>query len=80
MELLNWQDELYTKTLNDELVGLERRCRTDLNCTIEDIEGTLKQLYFMQGADWLGRGEVQDITLSATIAAHEEFIAEHKST
>jgi hypothetical protein len=32
----------------------------------------------MDGADWLGRGQVQDITLSATIAAYELFISEWK--
>jgi hypothetical protein len=34
----------------------------------------LEHLYKMEGADWLGRGEVQNITLSATIAAYESFI------
>jgi hypothetical protein len=33
----------------------------------------------MDGADWLGRGQVQDITLAATIAAYELFISEWKA-
>jgi hypothetical protein len=33
----------------------------------------------MDGADWLGRGEVQDITMAATIAAYEQVIAQWKA-
>jgi hypothetical protein len=33
----------------------------------------------MDGADWYGRGGVQDITMAATIAAYEHFITEWKS-
>jgi hypothetical protein len=48
------------------------------DCTIEDIESLLKSLYKLDGDDWLGRGEVQDIVMSATLAAYEHFIAEWK--
>jgi hypothetical protein len=34
----------------------------------------------MDGADWGGRGEVQDITLAATIAAYEQTIAQWKAS
>ncbi|MDR3324864.1 MAG: hypothetical protein LBS82_02585 [Spirochaetaceae bacterium] len=74
-----WRDELYEQTLSDELAGLERRRKNDPRCTVSDVEGTLKHLYTMEGADWLGRGEVQDAHLSATIAAHERFIAAWKA-
>jgi hypothetical protein len=30
----------------------------------------------MEGDDWLGRGEVGDIMMAATIAAYEVFIAQ----
>jgi hypothetical protein len=33
----------------------------------------------MDGADWYGRGGVQDTTMAATIAAYEHFITEWKS-
>ena len=44
------------------------------------MEGVLQHLYHMDGADWVGRGEVQDITMAATIAAYEHFIAEWKAS
>jgi hypothetical protein len=75
----DWRNIKYRETFEAELRGLERRRAADPSCKIEDIEGTLKNLYIMEGQDWLGRGEVQDIALSAAIAAHERFIDEWKS-
>jgi len=74
-----WQDKKYTETFEDELRGLERRRAANPNCTIADIEGTLKHLYIMDGADWGGRGGVQDAVMAATIAAYEHFLADWRS-
>jgi hypothetical protein len=72
----DWRDILYTKTFDQEVLGLIRRRESDPNCGPADAEGILQGLYVMDGADWLGRGEVQDITMAATIAAYEHIIAE----
>ena len=71
----NWQDTTYTETFETELRGLERRRAATPGCTAADIEGTLKHLYIMDGADWGGRGGVQDTQMAATIAAYEHFLA-----
>ncbi|QQO07371.1 hypothetical protein [Breznakiella homolactica] len=76
---VDWREKKYEETFDQEVRGLERRKESDPDCTIEDLEGILKHLYHMDGADWGGRGEVQDITLSATIAAYEHFIAQWKA-
>jgi hypothetical protein len=73
--LPEWQDIKYTETFEEELRGLERRRTADPRCTVADIEGILRNLYIMDGADWGGRGGVQDMTMAATIAAYEHFIA-----
>jgi hypothetical protein len=75
----DWRDIKYTETLEEELRGLRRRRESDPACAIADLEGTLAHLYIMEGADWGGRGEVQSITLGATIAAYERAIAEWKA-
>ena len=75
---LDWREISYNKTLEQELLGLERRRASDPTCTIEDIDGILRHLYILEGDDWLGRGEAQDITMAATIAAYESFIARWK--
>ncbi len=77
-ESTQWIDEKYQEVFEDELTGLQRRRERDPSCTVADLEGVLKNLYIMDGNDWIGRGQVQDTTLSATIAAYEHFIAEWK--
>jgi hypothetical protein len=72
---MSWQDELYQKTFQEELVGLERRLEYDANCGASDLEGILKQLYIMDGSDWLGRGESASTVLDAQIAAYELTIS-----
>jgi hypothetical protein len=70
-----WQDEMYSRIYNEELRGLERRRAGDPSLTAEDIRLMLKDLYVLDGSDWLGRGEAGDITSNATIAAYEAFAA-----
>jgi hypothetical protein len=71
-----WRDVKYEETFEQEIRGLRRRRESDPGCTVQDLEGILQHLYHMDGADWAGRGEVQDIIMAATIAAYEHFIAE----
>ena len=73
-----WRDVKYSEIFEQELRGLERRRVHDPGCTVQDMEGVLENLYIMDGADWYGRGEVQDIIMAATIAAYEHFIAQWK--
>jgi hypothetical protein len=75
----DWREELYAKTFEQETRGLERRRAANPGCAAADIEGTLRSLYILDGADWLGRGEVQDIAMAATIAAYEHTIAHWRS-
>jgi hypothetical protein len=75
----DWRDIKYAETFEEELRGLYRRRKSDCGCTVADLEGTLAHLYIMEGADWGGRGELQSITLGATIAAYEQVIAEWKA-
>jgi len=71
--MTDWEAALYDKTYNDELNGIEKLV-LQTKCTRDDLENTLKSLYITEGADWAGRGEVQDITLRATIAAYETAV------
>jgi hypothetical protein len=75
---VDWKEKKYEEVFEEELRGLDRRRQADPCCTIKDIEGVLQHLYIMDGADWYGRGDVQDIIMAATIAAYEYFIARWK--
>ena len=74
-----WRDIKYEETFEQETRGLARRRLADPGCKVEDLEGILKNLYIMDGADQGGRGTLQDITMAATIAAYERFIAQWKA-
>ena len=74
-----WKEVKYNEIFETELRGLERRRKSDPGCKVADIEGVLQHLYIMYGADTDGRGEVADISMAATIAAHEHFIAQWKA-
>jgi hypothetical protein len=76
---VEWQDITYKETFDEETRGLTRRRQTDSNCKVEDLEGILNSLYIMDGADWVGRGSLQDTILYARIAAYERFIAQWKA-
>jgi len=74
-----WREIRYKETFEEETRGLTRRRQCDPACKVEDLQGILKALYIMEGADQGGRGDVQDTIMAATIAAYEHFIAEWKA-
>jgi len=76
---VDWKAVKYREIFEQELRGLGRRREADPLCTPKDLEGVLQHLYIMDGADMYGRGDVQDITMAATIAAYEHFIAQWKA-
>ena len=76
---VDWRDAKFGEVLEQETTGLARRRSADPDCTIAALEAQLSHLYIMEGADWGGRGELQDTVLAATIAAYESFIAEWKA-
>jgi hypothetical protein len=74
-----WQEIKYKEVFEQETTGLTRRLSSDPDCKIEDLEAILRNLYIMDGADWGGRGSLQDTIMAATIAAYEQFIAKLKA-
>jgi hypothetical protein len=75
----DWMDKRYQELLEDELRVLGRRAARP-NFHIEELEGTLKDLYIFDGADWDGRGPFESLGIQASIAAYETFIAEWKKS
>jgi hypothetical protein len=74
-----WQAIKYREVFEEETRGLTRRRQADSGCKIEDLQGILKNLYILDGADQGGRGTLQDTILAARIAAYELFISSWKA-
>jgi len=71
-----WQAVKYQEIFDQETRGLIRRRQSEPGCKVDDLQGILKNLYIMDGANQIGRGPLQDIIMAATIAAYERFIAD----
>jgi len=76
---VEWREKKFEETFDQEVLGLERRRSYDPDCSVADLEGILENLYRMDGADWGGRGELQDTVMQATIAAYEHVIAQWRA-
>lgn len=77
-ETVDWENNKYQEVFDDETRLLVRRRTADLSCTIDDVQGILEALYILDGNNAEGRSSVQQIVLSATIAAYEAFIHQWK--
>ncbi|PKL24666.1 MAG: hypothetical protein CVV47_09540 [Spirochaetae bacterium HGW-Spirochaetae-3] len=78
MTSTDWKETAYDDNYEKTLVSLERRRADDTAFSIADAEGVLKHLYAQDGNDWVGRGELQDIVMQATIDAYERFVGDWK--
>ena len=76
MDSRQWRDRVYQEAFEAVCADLQRRRATDEAFTIERVQGLLDSLYVSQGNDWTGKGLVQYLRLSATVAAHEHVLAE----
>ena len=77
-ESIDWEDTKNQEVFEDEIRVLHRRRNADATCTIDDIQGILDSLYILDGNNAEGRSSVQQISLSATIAAYEAFVHQWK--
>jgi hypothetical protein len=73
---VDWKEEKYNEVFEACLLGLKRQREIDPSFTPDSVRGVLRHLYIQDGNDWGGRGELQDIQIQATIAAHEYFLSE----
>lgn len=77
-ESIDWEEKKYQEVFDDETRLLIRRRASEASCTIEDIQGILDSLYILDGNNAGGRSSVQQLEISATIAAYEAFIHQWK--
>lgn len=75
MSSTEWKRVSYDEKFDLTLRSLERKRADDPTFSIDDARGVLRHLYIQDGNDWVGRGELQDIVMQATIDAYEHFIA-----
>ena len=73
---LNWDDETYDSVFEDICDYVEKRKKDDKTFTIDELKIMLDEAYVKRGMDWIGKGHLQFIIESASIAALEQKYAE----
>ncbi len=77
-ERADWREQKYAEVFEGSLRALAARRELEPGFGFGDAQGILDHLYISEGNDWIGRGELGDIVMSATVAAYEYFISEWK--
>ncbi len=72
----SWIEQAYDDTYRGMLCTLEHRRRSDPGFGVDEARSVLHQLYVQDGNDWIGRGELGDVVMRATIDAYEGFVSE----
>ncbi len=70
----DYRDNLFDDTYECVYEGLIYKKEHDEGFTIEYLKGLLQSLYTEHGNDWIGKGEIKEITEAATIAACETVL------
>ena len=71
-------DEIFEGSYRRTLDYLENRFGVGEN-GIDDMERELESLYNYEGLGWAGRSLVKDSEISASIAAYEAFLKQHRA-
>jgi hypothetical protein len=77
-ESADWRENKYSEVFEGTLRVLAARRELEPGFGVGDAQGILDHLYISEGNDWIGRGELGDIVMSATVAAYECFISDWK--
>jgi hypothetical protein len=78
MDLDTWQKHKYETVFEDVCHFVAYQRETDPEFTMARLEGLLQMAYQRSGDDWDGRGLVNQLALSATVAAYEHCLTAWK--
>jgi len=76
VDIMDWREKKFNEIFENVCAGIEWRMKNDQSFSVKHLEESLKSLYIQEGNNWDGRGEVAEVTLTATIAAFEHMLAE----
>jgi hypothetical protein len=77
--MVDWEEEKFNEVFDNIYATTKYRRFLDPDFGVKELQGLLETLYVNDGNDQGGRGKVGDIISAATIAAHEQVLAEWKN-
>jgi hypothetical protein len=75
-DITNWDEETYDRVFDDICGYVEKRKQDDDTFSINDLKQMIDEAYQRRGMDWIGKGHLQFVIESATIAALEQKYVE----
>ncbi len=72
----SWDEETYERVFDDICEYIEKRKQDDRSFTLNELQRMIDEAYQRRGMDWIGKGQLQFIIESATIAAFEQKFVE----
>ncbi|MFO8077801.1 MAG: hypothetical protein R6U21_04090 [Thermoplasmatota archaeon] len=72
----SWDEETYERVFDDICDYIEKRKQDDRSFTPNELQRMIDEAYQRRGMDWIGKGQLQFIIESATIAAFEQKFVE----
>ncbi|HMA83632.1 MAG TPA: hypothetical protein VKP59_05320 [Candidatus Thermoplasmatota archaeon] len=78
IDTANWDEETYDRVFEDMCDYIEKRKQDDTSFTLYELKRMVDEAYQRRGMDWIGKGHLQFIIESATIAALEQKFVEWK--
>ncbi|HAW85814.1 MAG: hypothetical protein A2087_10375 [Spirochaetes bacterium GWD1_61_31] len=76
MSSTDWENATLHNTYVKARAALLQRRAAEPGFGIQEMKGILEHLYIQEGLDQYGRGRLHDLAIQATIAAHEDLLAE----
>ena len=74
--MADWEEQKFNEIFDNVYATTKYRRFLDPGFGVKELKRLLADLYVNDGNDQGGRGKVGDITSAATIAAHEQVLAE----
>ncbi|MCL1818340.1 MAG: hypothetical protein FWG35_05360 [Spirochaetaceae bacterium] len=74
--MADWEEQKFNEIFDNIYATTKYRRFIDPGFGVRDLRRLLEALYVNDGNDQGGRGKVGDIVSAATIAAHEQVLAE----
>ena len=71
-----WDEEIYDRVFVDICTYVEKRKQDDKTFNLKELKQMIDEAYKRRGMDWIGKGHLQFVIESATIAALEQKFVE----
>ncbi|OPL08216.1 MAG: hypothetical protein AVO33_01545 [delta proteobacterium ML8_F1] len=78
MDMTALEQKKYDETFERIYVNFKYQLENDKNFGLSELKKLLETYHTYEGHDWIGRGELKNISIGATIAALSRLLSEYQ--